>query len=61
MYTSVYLKVEWNKRSCTWKAVGVGNSEAHGVLCQTQGIAKLQSLFYRRFSRISPRCFHSLT
>ena len=61
MYISVHLKVEWNKRSCTWKAIGVGYSEALGVLRQTQGIAILQSRFYRRFSRMSPRYFHSLS
>ena len=44
MYTSVHLKVEWNKGSCTWKAVGVGYSEALGILRQTQGIAILESL-----------------
>lgn len=52
MYTSAHLKVEWNKRSCTWKAVGIGYSEAHGVLRETQGIALLASLFSEHFSCI---------
>lgn len=31
------MKVEWYKGSRTWQAVGVGYSEAHGILRQTQG------------------------